>query len=152
MNLIGEHHHPVLPAKLADLRQRILIPNFPHRIVGITEDHERSLGIGQLSLQIREIDPVSAAVVFQAALQDLPSIIENRVEKNIIDRCLDQHLLPGGRELPDRTGNGGDHAGTKNQPILFHSEIMPPPPPAGIGLIPLLRNDGITKNAMKRPV
>ena len=148
MNFIRNHNYMMFPAQIANPPQFLPVPDSSYRIVGITQNHQGSLRIGKFLFQILKIHMISVSVILQRTLYNISSVIHNRIEENIVNRCLYQHIFPHCRQLAYHTGNGRNHPCTENKPLFFHGKIMPPLPPAQISLIPFFWHNGIAKYTM----
>ena len=152
VDLVGDDGDAVAAGKLPHLREGLAVPDLPHGILGIAEDHEGGLGIGHLPFQILKIHGVGAVLVPEGALQHPAAVVFDAVPENVVHRSLDEHVLVGGGELAHDGGESGHHAGAEDELLLFHGEPVAFPPPAGVGLIPGLRHVGVTEDAVIQPL
>ena len=151
VDLIRQHQDVVVPAQFPDPRQGLPVPDLPHRVVGIAEDHQGGLGVRQFPLQVLPVDFIDAIVVVERALQHPAAVVLDGVEKDVVDRGHCQHILPRRGELPHHAGDGGHHAGGEEQPLPLHPEPVPVPPPAADGIVPRLRNVRVAVDAVGGP-
>ena len=104
MDLIGYHRHMIPRTQFPDFGKCLFVPYFPHRIVGIAEDHQCCLRVCQFSLQFRPVNRIVFAItiICERRLYNISSVIDNRIEENIVDRRLYQHIFPCCRQLSHR--------------------------------------------------
>ena len=149
VDLVADHRHMMLPAQFADARQGFAIPDVSDRIVWVAQDHQRGLRVGELRLQIRPVDRVMPlAVVDERGFEHPAAVVEDRIEEDVVDRRLDEHVLVRRGELADHAGDRRHHAGAEHQPLRVDGEIMPPAPPVRIGPVPFGRHDRIAEHAV----
>ena len=101
MDLVGEHGDTVLFAKPRHLLQLNLRPHPAAGVLGIAQEHERRLRIGQILLQTLKVHLIAVVTKNERTLQGNPSVVQDGVEEDVVDGGLDEDLLRGGRELPD---------------------------------------------------
>ena len=149
VNFVADYGHMIVPAKLTYACEGVAIPDSAYGIVRIAQNHQRGLRISQLGFQIGPVDGVmSGTVIFQWRFKHSASIIDNRIEENVVDRSLDKHILVGSGEFSYHAGDCRHHAGAKYQRFRVDIKIVPTAPPVNICLIPFRRNNRISENTV----
>jgi hypothetical protein len=82
----------------------------------------------------------------------LPVIIPDKRKKRVVNRWLQDNLVPGPGKGPDGKMDGGYDPGSENDPFFFHLPLVPSPVPAGDRLIKPLITESITEDLMPCPV
>ena len=95
VDLVRQHQDAVLDTQLRDAQQSFPVPDLAHGIVGVAQDQQRGLGIGQGCLQRLKVDVVNRITIAQGALQHIAAIVDNGVEKDIVRRCEDHNFFGG---------------------------------------------------------
>ena len=75
---------------------------------------------GHLLFEIVKVHPVLAVLKNERILDDAASVVEDRIEENVVDRGLYQDVLSGRRQLSDGRGDRRDHSGAEDEPVFFH--------------------------------
>ena len=143
----------MLPAQFAEACQGAAVPDLPGGVVGVAQDHQRGLRVGQLAFQVLPVDgvPSGRRVVGQRRLKHIAAVVEDRVEEDVVYRRLDDHVLGRRGQLAHHAGDRGDHPGAEDQRLAFEGHAVAVPPPADIGVRPLIGHDRVAEDAMVEP-
>ena len=142
----------MLCAQFSDMRQSLFIPDLTYRIVRIAQNHERSLRIGKLLLQICIINMIFMIFIYKWAFQYITSVIQNRIIERIVYRRHDQHIFSRCSQLTYRAGDCRDNTCTEHDPVILYLYVMSISPPVDIGIVPFLRNICIAIHSMLQPL
>lgn len=85
VDLVGNDHNVMLPAKRTHPGKGLPIPDLPCGIVGITKDKKGRLGVGNGTLKGGKIDGMALPVIGKGARQNLPAVIRDRMEEDIVN-------------------------------------------------------------------
>ena len=124
MDFVGYDQHVVFQADFAQKQQFVSRPATPHGIVGITENQQARLRVGERRLQPREIDRIRPAAVFERTGQNHAAVIQNAVIKYIVYRGKDHNLFGGGGELAHGGGDGGHDPRRENELVRLEIEAV----------------------------
>ena len=91
---------------------------------------------------------MALAVVDKRGFEHPTAVVENRIEEDVVDRRLDEHVLVRRGEFPDHAGDCRHHTGAEHQPLRINGEAMPPAPPVHIHPVPLGWHDRIAEHTM----
>lgn len=61
------------------------IPDLPYGIVGITKDKKGRLGVGNGTFKGGKIDGIALPVIGKGARQNLPAVIQGRMEEDVVN-------------------------------------------------------------------
>ena len=135
----------MFPTERPDPLHRFLFPYFSHRIVRITEDQHGSLRVCNHPFQFFKVHPVTLTIISKRTFHHVSSVVDNRVEKNIIDRRQKDNLFRHRREFPHRCRDGWNHSGTEDQPFFFQMKVVALLPPFPDRVVPFFRNDCVAE-------
>ena len=85
VDLVGNDHNAMLPAKCTHSGKGLPIPDLPYGIVGITKDKKGRLGVGNGTLKGGKIDGTAFPVIGKGARQNLPAVIQGRMEEDVVN-------------------------------------------------------------------
>ena len=85
VDLVGNDHNAMLPAKCTHPGKGLPIPDLPYGIVGITKDKKGRLGVGNGTLKGGKIDGMALPVIGKGARQNLPAVIQGRMEEDVVN-------------------------------------------------------------------
>ena len=85
VDLVGNDHSAMLPAKCTHPGKGLPIPDFPYGIVGIIKDKKGRLGVGNGTLKGGKIDGMALPVIGKGARQNLPAVIQGRMEEDVVN-------------------------------------------------------------------
>ena len=146
VDLVTDDSDPIPGAQFGQPCQFLLRPDPSTRVLGVAEQQQRRLGVGQLLLQVFPVDGISLFGQLQRTFQRNTPVVPDRVEEDVVDRCHHHHFLGRGRQFPDQRGDGGNHPGGEDQPILLNGQTVAALPPPHIGVIPLVRDNRVPEN------
>lgn len=85
VDLVGNDHNAMLPAKCTHPGKGLPIPDLPYGIMGITKDKKGRLGVGNGTLKGGKIDGMALPVIGKGARQNLPAVIQGRMEEDVVN-------------------------------------------------------------------
>lgn len=85
VDLVGNDHSAMLPAKCTHPGKGLPIPDLPYGIVGITKDKKGRLGVGNGTLKGGKIDGMALPITGKGARQNLPAVIQDRMEEDVVN-------------------------------------------------------------------
>ena len=99
MYLVCDDDDAVFAAQRAYPRESVPVPENSPGVLGIAQEKQRGLRVREFFLKPCEINAVCAVFVKQGAFDDIPAIIANGVEKDIVHRRHDEHIFTNGGEF-----------------------------------------------------
>ena len=148
VDLVGNDDHAVPLAHRADPRERLAVPDPTDGVVGVAEQEEIRVRIGQLLVQILPVDGIVVPVIDQPVFRDLASVLCDDIQERVVGRGHQQDVLAGGGQPPDQGGNGSHDAARKQKPVLLDGQTVAVFPPVDIALIPVVGELGIAEDAV----
>ena len=135
----------------ADARQRLFVPDLARGVVGVAQDHQGGLGVRQLGVQVRPVDAVGPVRIGQGAFQHQAAVVLDGMVEDVVHRGQGQHLLGRGGQFAHHAGDGGHHAGGKDQPLPLQGKAVAGAPPAHDGVVPFGGHVGIAVHRVGGP-
>ena len=123
MNLVGKHQDMVLHAEVTRPFSSVSLSHIlPIGLWGLQKIIKGGLGIGKLLFQVLDNQWNRHRFRISAGFpMDVSSIVVNGIKENIVDRGENHDFFCRSGHFPDDTGDGGNHAGAENQPVLAES-------------------------------
>ena len=124
MNLIRQHQYSVFPADFPGFSKLFLCKAAPLRVLGIAEHPYPA--VTDLFLEIRPVEFIPAIPKLHGTVHGLSVIFLDHLKKRIVNRRIDENLVPRLRKGLHRRRHSAVDARRHGNPLRLCLEAMPP--------------------------